>query len=30
MARKDEELAEYYRAMDQLARARRQREAAAA
>jgi len=30
MARKDEELAEYYRAMDQLQRARRQREAAAA
>ena len=30
MARKDEELAELYRAMDQLATARRQREAAAA
>jgi hypothetical protein len=30
MARKDEELAEYYRAIDQLERARRQREAAAA
>ena len=30
MARKDEELAEYYRAMDQLERARRHRDAAAA